>query len=210
MARVRLMDTIVEHRPSRLARAARATPFVCVALCFLLPFFSVSSCGAGTTATASGVDILTGARLTVVQVSQPIGPVEGDPDVPPPHVRFGTLDRDDPVVQAQVDRVRPWTILGFAAVVLGSVLVVAVRGCWRVPGAAAAIAALLALGYVWVAVVGGMAVGADPSTDPEVGLNLAVFVLLLTAVGMGVGVVRSVVPSRRPDGSDPPAGPAVE
>ena len=204
------MDTIVEHRPSRLARAARATPFVCVALCFLLPFFSVSSCGAGTTATASGVDILTGARLTVVQTSQPIGPVEGDPGVPPYQAPLGPVDGADPVVQAQLDRVRPWTIFGFAAVVLGSVLVVAVRGCWRIPGAAAAIAALLALGYVWVAVVGGMAVGADPSTDPEVGLNLAVFVLLLTAVGMGVGVVRSVVPSRRPDGSDPPAGPAVE
>jgi hypothetical protein len=58
--------------PSELApRLLRVTPSASVVFCFLLPFFSLSSCARDTETDATGFEIVAGSRLIKEQVEQP-------------------------------------------------------------------------------------------------------------------------------------------
>jgi hypothetical protein len=91
-----------EHPNGVQERCLRCTPFIAFVLCFLLPFFSVSSCEAGTNTDASGFDIVVGAKLIKQQTAQPISPIpdDGSGSPPPmPDVRLGPIG-PDPEAQA--------------------------------------------------------------------------------------------------------------
>jgi lysylphosphatidylglycerol synthetase-like protein (DUF2156 family) len=163
------MSSAIQHRSADLARrrVQRCGPFLAVAFCFLLPFFSASACGSGVTTDATGAQIIAGSHL----VSSSSGPglmgsgVELD------------ADGNDTGAQAVADAARPAAIAALALIVLGALLVVTLNRYWRLAGGVAALAALLAL------VVMGASLGATEETvTPEPGLVMAVVGLLATAI----------------------------
>ena len=148
-------------------RPFRCAPFVAVALCFLLPFFSASSCGSGRQTTATGVDIITGAQLIAQQTDQPLL-AEG--------VKLGPIG-PDPEAQAVSREAQPWTIAALLLALLGAGLVVGLSRHWRAASATSAGATLLALFQV------GSAFHA-PRQDisAEMGLILAGIILFVTVI----------------------------
>ena len=164
-------------------RPFRCVPFVVVALCFLLPFFSASSCGSGRHTTATGVDIITGAQLVAQQTRQPL--LYGG------HVELGPIG-PDPEAQAVSREARPWTIIALALAMLGAVLVVVLRRHWRAASAVAATATLAALIQVESAF---HAPRQDISSDT--GLMLAYTILFGTAIWQIGAVIHWLVANRR-------------
>jgi hypothetical protein len=149
-------------------RPFRCAPFVAVALCFLLPFFSASSCGSGRQTTATGVDIITGTQLVAQQTDQPLLFARG--------VKLGPIG-PDPEAQAVSREARPWTITGLLLALLGAGLAVGLSRHWRSATAVSAGATLLALFQV------GSAFHA-PSQDisADTGLMLACIILFVTVI----------------------------
>jgi lysylphosphatidylglycerol synthetase-like protein (DUF2156 family) len=160
------MDNAQAKRGTR--RPLRCAPFVAVALCFLLPFFSASSCGSGRQTTATGVDIITGAQLIAQQTDQPLLFANG--------VKLGPIG-PDPEAQAVSREARPWTIAALLLAMLGAGLVIGLSRHWRAASATSAGATLLALFQV------GSAFHA-PSQDisAKMGLILACIILFVTII----------------------------
>ena len=149
-------------------RPFRCAPFVAVALCFLMPFFSASSCGSGRQTTATGVDIITGAQLVAQQTDQPLLYARG--------VKLGPIG-PDPEAQAVSRDARPWTITGLLLALIGAGLAVGLSRHWRAATAISAGATLLALFQV------GSAFHAPrQDVSAEMGLVLACIILSVTVV----------------------------
>ncbi len=70
------MDENPQAVVSGTHKALRCSPFVVVALCFFLPFFSVSSCGTAdqTVVTDMGIQVVAGADPGVDSWGEPSGP----------------------------------------------------------------------------------------------------------------------------------------
>jgi hypothetical protein len=171
--------------PSDLApRLLRSTPFALVVFCFLLPFFSLSSCDGGTETDATGFQIVAGSRLIREQVKQPLYLIPDDGSGSPaavPHVRLGPIG-PDAAAQTVADAARPWVALTLIVVALGGCVMVTTTRRWR---GIRAIAAGLALS-AWV----GAAIAADnagptPSRAEfslEWGFGLPLLILIVTCV----------------------------
>ena len=184
----------ITHASSDIApRLLRCTPFVAVALSFLLPFFSASSCDEGTETEATGFQIVAGSRLIKHQVKQPLFLGEEPPKVP-----LGPIGPDPPA-QAVADAARPWAALTLFVVALGGSLVVTMNRRWR---GIRAIAAGLALS-AWVEA----AIAADTATPKrsradfslEMGFVLPLLILVVTCVWGVWAIVRAH--DERVDGS---------
>jgi hypothetical protein len=158
-----------------MRRTLRCAPFLAVALCFLLPFFSVSSCGAGTETSASGLDIVTGSRLIKQQVKQPFYLGEQS------HVRLGPVGPDHPA-QTASDAARPWTIITLFSVALGGCLVVIVNRHWRGVGAVATGVALMAWVEAGIAFDRSVPKRSTEEFSLEVGFVLVLVILIATVV----------------------------
>jgi len=174
-------------------RLVRSTPFVAVVLCFLLPFFSASSCDDGTETDATGFQIVAGSRLIQKQVKQPFYLIPDDGSGTPPatpHVPLGPIGPDSQA-QAIADATRPWAALTLFVVVLGGCLVVVMNRRWR---GVRVIAAGLALS-AWV----GAAITADNSAPAhsreefslEWGFVLPLLILIATCVWGVWAIVRA-------------------
>jgi hypothetical protein len=169
---------------ARLVRGMRGVPFLVVALCFLLPFFSASSCGSGVSTTATGLDIVTGKRLVAQRTSQPLC-VNTDPSTCPPPPRLGAAG-PDPIAQAVSHAAQPWAITALALVLVGAALVVLVNRYWRAAAltiAGAALAALLRMGDAFHA--------RSEDISWETGAQLAILILLITIVWVGVLAIKA-------------------
>ena len=161
-------------------RAARSGPFLAAALCFLLPFFTASSCGSGQETTATGVDIVMGTQLVAQQTMQPMfGPT----------AELGPIG-PDPEAQAVSRAARPWTILALILTVLGAVLVIGRRWYWH---AASALAAAAALGAVFE--IGARLQAPEQDISPDWGLILAGALLFSTALWRGCILVAVLIPA---------------
>jgi hypothetical protein len=171
--------------PSDLApRLLRATPFALVAFCFLLPFFSLSSCDSGTETDATGFQIVAGSRLVQEQAKQPLYLIPDDGSGSPPavpHVRLGPIG-PDAEAQTVAGAARPWVALTLIVVALGGCAMVTTNRRWR---GIRAIAAGLALS-AWV----GAAIAADDAVPTparaeftlEWGFGLPLLILTVTCV----------------------------
>jgi hypothetical protein len=168
----------------RLLRGMRGVPFLAVALCFLLPFFSASSCGSGASTSATGLNIVTGARLVAQQTEQPLC-LSTDPSTCPPPARLGATGAD-PVAQRVAVAARPWATTALVLVLVGAGLVVIVNRFWRA-------ASLITAGAVLVTLVGmGQtfhARGEDISW--ETGPQLAILILVVTVTWVGVLAIKA-------------------
>jgi uncharacterized membrane protein YphA (DoxX/SURF4 family) len=168
----------------RLLRGMRGVPFLAVALCFLLPFFSASSCGSGASTSATGLNIVTGARLVAQQTQQPLC-LSTDPSTCPPPAHLGATGAD-PVAQRVAVAARPWATTALVLVLVGAALVVVVNRFWRA-------ASLISAGAVLVTLLGmGQsfhARGEDISW--ETGLQLAILILVVTITWVGVLTIRA-------------------
>ena len=130
------MENAHEHdRPSRARRAVRGGPFLAVALCFLLPFFSASSCGSGRETTATGADIVLGTTLIAQQTSQPLFATG---------VQLGPAG-PDPEAQRVSRAARPWAITALVIALVGAGLAGGLPRHRRGASATATVAALVAL-----------------------------------------------------------------
>lgn len=184
-------------------RALRSIPFAAVVCCFLLPFFSVSSCDAGTETDATGFQIVAGSRLIQEQVKQPVFLVPDDGSGSQPAVPQVPLGPIGPDAQAQsvADAARPWVVLTLAVVALGGCLVVAMNRRWRV---IRPIAAGLALS-TWIGAAIAAGDGAPKHSGAELSLEwgfvLALLILIATFVWGMWAMARTS--SRR---VDPPPG----
>ena len=175
---LRCMDNAQAKRGTwRKRRAFRCGPFVAVALCFLLPFFTASSCGSGRETTATGVDIITGAELVAEQTGQPLL-FEG-------RVKLGPIG-PDPEAQAVSREARPWTITGLLLALLGAGLAVGLSRHWRAASATSAGVTLVALFQI------GSAFHA-PRQDisPRMGLILACTILFVTVIWQIGSLIRT-------------------
>lgn len=171
----------ITHTLSEIApRAVRSTPFVAVVVCFLLPFFSVSSCDDGTETDATGFQIVAGSQLIKEQANRgPIGP--------------------DPQAQTVAAAARPWAALALVVAAFGGCLVATRNRRWR---GIRAIAAGLALSS-WV----GAAVAADDAAPKhsraeynlEWGFVLPLLILVVTCVWAVWAMARAH--DERADGS---------
>jgi hypothetical protein len=162
--------------PSDLApRLLRATPFALVVFCFLLPFFSLSSCGGETETYATGFQIVAGSQLIKEQVKQP-APFGAPPQAPRRPIGHDT--QAQPIAEAA----RPWVALTLIVVAVGGCLMVTTNPRWR---GIRAIAAGLALS-AWVAA----AIAADDAVlkhswgdfNLELGFGLPLLILMVTFV----------------------------
>ena len=164
-------------------RPFRCAPFVAVALCFLMPFFSASSCGSGRQTTATGVDIITGAQLVAQQTDQPLLFAN--------RVELGPIG-PDPEAQAVSREARPWTIAALLLALIGAGLVVGLTRHWRAASATSAGATLLALFQI------GSAFHA-PRQDisAEMGLVLACIILFVTVIWQIGFLIHSWFETRR-------------
>jgi hypothetical protein len=157
-----------EGKPlSGWVRARRCSPFLAVALCFGLPFFSVSSCSGGTQATASGVGIVLGADPVIDQGPGVAEPVDG------------VADPAKSISRAA----RPWAIATLMLVSLGGVLAARMLRRHRIVSLATSVAAFGAATGIWAAV------GLAGDGQAESGLLLTSAILLLTAVWQVCAVV---------------------
>jgi hypothetical protein len=161
------MKRVEDLSTSRRWRAARSGPFITVALCFLLPFFTASSCGSGRETTATGVDIIVGTKLVAQQTLQPLlgattelGPVGPDPEA-----------------QAVSRAARPWAITALILTALGGALVIGRQWYWHAASALAAAAALYA-----VFEIGSTLHAPEQEISADSGLILAGVMLFSTAL----------------------------
>jgi hypothetical protein len=180
-----------EHQNGVQKRCVRCTPFIAVVLCFLLPFFSLSSCAAGTDTDASGFDIVVGAKLIKQQTSQPLYlvPDDGSGSPPPmPDVQLGPIG-PDPEAQAVLRRARLWTVLALTLAVLGGCTAAALDRLRRPVVATVATAASVALILAGVAMTGGPPV--QDGVSIEKGMILAIVILLGTAIWQLGAMIRS-------------------
>jgi len=182
-------------------RLLRCTPFVAVALCFLLPFFSASSCDEGTETDATGFQIVAGSRLIKQQVKQPLFLVEdnGEPTPPPPKVPLGPIG-PDVAAQAVADAARPWAALTLFVVVLGGCMVITSNRRWR--GIRAIAAGLALSAWVEAAIAADNATPTRSRADFSLELGFALPLLILAVTG--VWAVWAIVKAHdaRVDGSD--------
>jgi len=172
-------------------RCLRCTPFIAVVLCFLLPFFSVSSCDAGTNTDATGFDIVVGAKLIKQQTAQPLYliPDDGSGTPPPmPHVRLGPIG-PDPEAQAVLRRARLWTVTALMLAALGGCMAAALDRRRRPVVATVATAASAALILAGSAMTGGPP--AQDGVSIEKGMILAILILLGTAIWQVGAMIRS-------------------
>lgn len=160
-------------------RGLRCSPFVVVALCFLLPFFSVTSCDTGPQATATGIEVVLGTNPAVEQTGHTV-PHQG---------RFESDARS--ISQAA----RPWATATLILAIVGIVLMVRVGRLFRLTSLAISAAALGAVFKIW----GAIDVPPGDGT-PGDGLLLGGMVLLLTVVWQACAltflVVRSALNAR--------------
>lgn len=174
----------ITHESSKTAtRLLRCTPFVAVALCFLLPFFSASSCDDGTETEATGFQIVAGSRLIQYQVKQPLFLSEdsGEPTPPPPDVPLGPIG-PDLQAQAVADAARPWAALTLFIVALGGCLVVTMNRRWRGIRVIAAGLALSAWVEAAIAVDAATPTGSRADFSLEMGFVLPLLILIVTCV----------------------------
>jgi hypothetical protein len=164
-------------------RSLRCAPFLTVVLCFFLPFFSLSSCEAGTRTEATGFDIVTGSRLIEHQVKQPFYLVEGDGEPPPPqpHARLGPIGLD-PEAQTAADAARRWTIITLFAVVVGGCLVATTTRHWRAIRAVAAGLGLSAWFGAAIAFESAEPKRSAAEFNLEIGFFLAFIILIATVI----------------------------
>jgi hypothetical protein len=169
-------------RISRTSGTLRAAPFVAVALCFLLPFFTASSCGSGRHTTATGVDIVMGNRLIAQQTEKPLFFAD--------QVKLGPIgpDRD---AQAVSQAAQPWAIAVLVLALLGSGLAVAPGRHRRVATAATAVASLVSM-----LLVGSAFHAPRQDISPGSGLILASIILFLTDVWEVGVLIRFGSPDR--------------
>jgi predicted outer membrane lipoprotein len=166
-----------------MRRATRGGPFAAVVLCFLLPFFTASSCGSGRETTATGVDIVLGAKLTAQQTSQPL--------LSDGSVELGPIGAD-PEAQAVSRDARPWTITALLLTLLGTPLAIGLRRHWREASAAAAAATLIALFQI-----GSAFHAPHQDISPGAGLMLACAILIVNGLWQIVALMRAGDRSRR-------------
>ena len=148
---------------SKRHKALRCFPFVAVALCFLLPMFSVSSCGEGqTTVESTGIEVVLGADPVVVTADK-------------------QTRQSDRTIESEARSIsqaaRPWAIAALILAIAGIVLMVTTVRLHRIVAFAVAVAAFGALAKVW----GAVDVQSGDGT-PGGGLLLASAVLFLAAV----------------------------
>ena len=140
-------------------RGLRCAPLAAFLLCFLLPFFSVTSCD-GTEATVTGIQVVLGAN----------------PDVQPAEQRHGSPSAIDSELESEARSIsqaaRPWATGGLILAIVGIVLMVRVNRLHRVTSLAISAAALGAMVKMW---------GVAP-LDAGAGLLLGSVVLLVTVV----------------------------
>jgi hypothetical protein len=183
--------------------ARRAAPFLAVAVCFLLPFSSASSCGSGISTDATGVDIVTGSRLVARQTEQPM--CFNTDNFACPSVRLGRAVGPDPVAQAVSHAAQPWAIVALVLVLAGACLVVLGNRVWRAASLITAGAALFAL----------FQMGSTFHTprhaedvSPDVGLIVAIIILGVTIIWVGVLAIKAanadLTTTPVPAGHDPP------
>jgi len=168
------MDDEPQQVVSGWRRGLRCSPFVVVAFCFFLPFFSVSSCDTGPQVTATGVGIVVGANPDVEQTGHTA-----------PHA--GRFESEARSIQHAA---RPWTTAALILMIVGIVLMVRVGRLYRVTSLAIPAAAFGAVLKIWGAVD-------VPSGDatPDDGLLLASVVLFLTMVWQACALTFLVVRS---------------
>jgi hypothetical protein len=173
-----------ERKPmSGWVRARRCSPFLAVALCFGLPFFSVSSCEGGTQATTSGVGIVLGADPVIDQGPGVAEPVDG------------VVDESKSISRAA----RPWAIATLILVSVGGMVAARVRRLHRVTSLASSVAAFSAATGIWAAV------GLSADGQVEGGLLFASAILLLTAVWQVCALVFLAVRAALASGGSEPA-----
>lgn len=157
------MAEIIDNPLDLAPRLLRATPFALVVFCFLLAFFSLSSCSGDTETDATGFQIVAGTQLIKKDVNRgPVGP--------------------DEQAQSIAAAARPWVALTLIVVAVGGSLMVTTNPRWR---GIRAIAAGLAL-CAWV----GAAIAADDAVPKhawgefslEVGFGLPLLILVVTCV----------------------------
>ena len=155
-------------------RLPRATPVGAVVLCFLLPFFSLSSCDAGTETEASGFQIVAGSRLVAQQVSQPayVSLDDGSGSS-----RLGPIGPDADA-QAVADAARPWVTLTLVLVAVGGCLVVLTDRRWR---GIRAIATGLALS-TWVEASSAARTAVPKQSQADFSLKIGVVLPLLILI----------------------------
>jgi hypothetical protein len=192
-----MVESSRESSPMAI-RSLRGVPFLAVVLCFFLPFFSVSSCEAGTDTEAAGFDIVTGSRLIQHQVDQPLylSEWDGEPAPPQPDVPLGPIG-PDPAAQKAADAARPWMLLTLVAVLVGGGLVLTRTRHWRYVRAVAAGLGMTA----WVAAA--LAVEAAAPNDSYSNYSLSLesgFILALVTLIATLGwAVWSIVDAHNAD-----------
>jgi hypothetical protein len=149
----------------------------------------VSSCDAGTTTTATGLDIVTGTQLTQKQTHQPTAVILGASTVP-----LGPIG-PDPHAQAVSRAARTGAIAALVAIALGACLVVGLHRFWRAAGAIAAAVAFIALAHVGITATGSPAGAPSGSWPPAEGVSLEAGFLLASAVVFAtmVGEVWAII-----------------
>lgn len=172
------MDQPHKHPRFPWRRGLRTAPFAVVAVCFLLPFFTVSGCE-GPEATVSGGQIVAGTNL-----ADPWN-TSGSPAI-------------DGQAQAVSDNARPWASIALLAAIAGIVLMTLLRAHLRPASIGLSVLGLAALLQVWSAVL--------LDAEPDGGLFLATVVLGLTVACHACALVwlalraahRSVHPDPQP------------
>jgi len=149
-------------------RAHRCAPFLVVAFCFLLPFFSLSSCGSGQVTTATGADIVTGSKLIRQQTTQPMFG----------HTELGPVGPDTEA-QAASRAARPWAICLLALLMIGTVAAFLVEQHQR--GALGSIAALCTVA-LWLLLASASGVPSRDDFHIGGGAVVAFLTLLVTTV----------------------------
>jgi hypothetical protein len=183
------MAEITDDPPDLAPRLLRSTPFLVVVVCFLLPFFSLSSCDDGTETDATGFQIVAGSRLVQERVKQPLfygkaplGPIGPDAEA-----------------QAVADAARPWVGLTLIIVALGGGLMVTKDRRWR--GIRAIAAGLALAAWAGAAIAADNAVPKDSRAEfsLEWGFALPVLILIVTVLYGMWAIVRAH--DERVDGS---------
>ena len=170
-------------------RAHRCTPFLVVAVCFFLPFFTLSSCGSGHHTTATGVDIVAGSTLIRQQDAQPLFATYPQ--------QLGPVGPDTQAMAAS-RAARPWAICLLVLLTVGAIAAVLVdrRGV---------LATIAALSFVVLCLLLGSASG-EPSSDDlkiEAGAWAALLTLLATTLWYA-GAALAVSSSRERLDQDSP------
>jgi hypothetical protein len=176
------MDDQQQRPVSGWRKGLRCFPFAVVTLCFLLPFFTVSSCtdnGDGPQATGFGIGIIAGVKPGVEQIrpaQQPSGP---------PIASEAQIESEAWSISQDA---RPWATAALILAFAGTVLMVRMGRLYRITSLAISAAALGAMFNIWGAVN-------VPSGDgtPNVGLLIASVVLFLTVVWQACAVTLLAV-----------------